>query len=113
MLFYLESGGEREMLASLKCFTFFRAVQAALTSILNPSLWSALGCHAASLTWLLQEQIESCYFHVYCLKLGCSDEVGREYQGRKKQKRERAGKRALKPILLVVFLQIWKFLQFC
>lgn len=42
----------------------------------------------ASLTWLLQEQIESCYFHGYCLKLGCSDEVGREKTNKRESKKK-------------------------
>lgn len=93
------------MLASLKCFTFFRAAQAALTGVLNPSLRSALGCHVASLTWLLQEQTESCYFHVYCLKLGCSDEVGREHQGREKTKKAESKKNSLKANIASCFVR--------
>lgn len=42
------------------------------------TLRGAPGCRVASLTWLLQEQVESCCFHGYCLTLGCCDEVGRE-----------------------------------
>lgn len=62
----------------MKCFTFLKAALAAVTSSVSPSLRSALGCHVASLAWLLQEQIESSCFHGYCLKLDCSDEVGKE-----------------------------------
>lgn len=54
----------------------------------SPSLLSALGCHVASLTWLIQKQIESCYFHGYCLKLGCSDEVGREKTNKGESKKK-------------------------
>lgn len=51
------------------------------------TLRSAPGCRVASLTWLLQEQVESCCFHGYCLTLGCCDEVGRE---KNKKGREQA-----------------------
>lgn len=76
------------------------------------SFRSALQGRVAAGTCLLQEQMESCCFHGYCLKLGRSGRWGGNTREGEKQKRERA-RRALRPILLEGLLQSWKTSQVC